>query len=272
MPSQTAIRAYRISPGAQVLVACVVIDVLMIPLGALCGAALSTVVGDRAARTVLGLIATGLFGAQLGMLVIWLCLMATSLYWCLVALAVLVVLLLGLVPPTTNSPSPSMLAIFAFMTTLPLAAFNVAGFRLVPHDEASGNGERRPMRYSLGSLFFWTFIVAVTLAAILWLPAPLSRRFALILALLATSAVAASTLWAVLRPGAVWRRIACAPGAALFVAILGTQKIFGWGNPAVLRLLVAGVVYIVTLAGLLAIYRRAGLRLVHKTAGGWLVR
>jgi hypothetical protein len=98
------------------------------------------------------------------------------------------------------------------------------------------------------------------------------RRLGFVLALLATSAIAVSTLWAVLRPGPVWLRLACAPAAVLFVAILGTQKIFSWGDPTVLRWLVSGMVYIVSLAGLLAIYRYAGLRLVHKTAGGWLVR
>jgi hypothetical protein len=269
MQAQTAITAHRISPGAQVLVACVVVDVLLVPLGLLWGFAVSLFFGEHVSRDVLGLLATGFFGAQLSMVVIWLCLMATSLYWCLVALAALVFLLLSLVPANTAGSTASLLATFAFVSTLPLAAMNVAGFRLVAYEDAEMTLERQPMRFSLASLFFWTFVVALILALFEWLPVGPMRRF---LRLFAPSAIAVSTLWAVLRPGPIWLRFACAPTAVLLLAIFAEQKVVGWSTPGALRLLVSGATYIVALAGLLGIYRRAGMRLVHRTAGGWLVR
>jgi hypothetical protein len=268
MHSQTGITAYRLSPVAQVLVVCVVVDVLMIPLGLLLGLALSLLIGDHVSRDILGLVVTGFFGAQLSMVVIWLCLMATSLYWCLVSVAVLVVLLLSLVPSNGSAPMINVLAAWAFMSTLPLAAMNVAGFRLAPYEDA-GMALEQPMRFSLASLFVWTFVVAVVLALFQWLPAGIMRRF---ITLLAPSAVAVSTLWAVLRPGPIWLRLACAPTAVLLLSIYGAQQMLGWSYTAALRLLVSGLVYIVALAGLLVIYRQAGMRLVHKSAGGWLVR
>ena len=272
MHSQIAINARRSSPGAYVLMACVVIDLVMIPLAAVCGIALSVFVGDRAPREFLGLIATGVFGAQLSIFAIWLCVIAASLFWPLLALGGLIVLLQQLTPGGLNGPSPSMLVASAFMATLPLAAINLAGFRVVPYETKLADVNQEPPRFALSSLFFWTFIVAAMLALLHWLPATLGPRVDSLLSLMAIAAVALATLWAVLRPGPVWLRLACAPTTVLLVAVFGSQRILGWSDSAVFRLIVIGVVYVVSLAGLLGIYRRAGMRLVHKTAGGWLVR
>jgi hypothetical protein len=245
---------------------------LMFPLSALCGAGVATFFGDRAGRELYQLMAMGVFGAQLSMLAIWLCLLATSLYWCLTAIAALVVLLLALAPAVAGAPSASLLVTGGFTATIPLAVMNVAGFRLAPSEAIVAGVCADPPRYSLRSLFFWTFIVAATLALFQWLPATLVQRLEFVLSLLAISAVAVATLWAVLRAGSIWLRLVCAPTALLLVAAIATQKLLGWHESAVPRLLGSGVVYIMALAGLLAIYRRAGLRLVHRTAGGWLVR
>jgi len=224
--------AFRSAPGAQALMACVVVDVLMGPLGALCGAVLSFFMDDRAARGFLGLLATGLVGAQISMLAIWLCLMATSLYWCLVAIGALVVLLLSLVPANATWPSLSMLAASPMIATLPLAAMNLAGFRVLPSTANPLNEEQEQARFTLRNMFFWTFIVAATLALFHWFPAGVVRRLEFLLLLMAISAIAVATLWAVLRPGPVWLRLVCAPTTVLLLAVFGTQKPLGWSDPA----------------------------------------
>ena len=266
--------AFLIGPGAQALMACVVVDGLMGPLGALCGAGLSFFMDDRASRAFLGLLATGIVGAQISMLAIWLCVIAASLFWPFVALGALVVLLQQLTPTPVglNGPSMSMLIASAFVATLPLAAINVAGFRVVPWETSLAKGTQDLPRFTLGSLFLWTFIVAAMLAVFHWLPATFGPRLDFLFSLLAISAIAVATLWAVLRPGPVCLRLVGAPTAVLLLAVFGTQRLLGWSAPAVPRLLATGVVYVVALASLLGIYRRAGTRLVHKTAGGWLVR
>ncbi|MEX2141470.1 MAG: hypothetical protein WD894_19545 [Pirellulales bacterium] len=266
MQPATARTAYRNSPGFLAIIACVAIDFLMIPLGGYLRPLLSMFISDRAAGELLRYVAIGILGAQLSMLAIWLCLMAASLYWCLVALGALVVVSMLLAPSSPGVLPLSYLAEAVLTASLPLAIMHLIGLRVVPYDTAAEKKYAVSTRFTLSQLFWWTTLAAATLS--LFHTASLVPRMHSLLAAMAVSAVAIATLWAMLRPGAVWLRLLLLPTTALLIAALGTQQLFRWsiaGVPLV------GVVYSVTLAGLLAIYRRAGMRLVHKTAGGWLV-
>ncbi len=189
MQSAIASIPYRSSPGFLTLIACVATDFLVIPLGAVVlRPFLSMLVDDRAAGELLRSVASGIFGAQISMLAIWLCLMATSLYWCLVVLGGLVVIAMVLAPSSPGQLPIGFLAGGVLTASMPLAIMHVAGLQVVPYDTAAEKKYAVPPRFTLSQLFWWTALAAATLS--LFLSASAVPGMHSLLAAMAVAAVA----------------------------------------------------------------------------------
>jgi hypothetical protein len=268
-PAQPQRRKAGGIPGTQVIVVCLGIDFVLIMSTRAVGKLVSSEPGESMALGAL----FGILAAQVAMAAIWLGVMATALYWMLVAMVMFSMTVLALLP--AGAPFPSLLIVgWGGLTfTLPFALVRMAGFRIEERrDPNARDFAGQPVRFPLSRLFAWTFVIAAILGVTQALPAPVVISLATSLRFLAVAVIALTTLWAVLWPGSIRRPRSLAPFALLAVFVFFGQRAYGLSVADTIGVATAGLLYILTLAGLLAFYRAAGWRLVASSGRGWLVR
>jgi hypothetical protein len=265
MPNQI-----RGSPGARVVGICLALDVVAMLVA---GAVQRSFTSDSIAREMLVGAGYGIVVAQLAMLAIWLGVVATSLYWMLVVLALLCSSVLALIPHRLDWSALLTAGWACLSFTLPFGLSHVAGFRVIKDDTAPGDElSAGASQFALSRIFAWTFMAAALLAVDQVLPPTVAMPLATTLSIVGIAAIGLATLWGLLRPHAL---SAGSLLPAAFVLVLDTvigKKAFAWTLHDTSFAVAAGIFYIIVLSALLYVCRRAGLRLVHRTAGGWLVR
>jgi hypothetical protein len=256
----------------MVFIVCFLADLALMAFGPAIRGMLSFVLRADWADALLYSALWGFAGAQLAMLCIWLGIMVTGLYWSLAGVVWLTVLVLALIRNDVHWQAVIYFLTVVFAFSLPYALVPVAGFRLVTRPTGESDAALAGSScFPLSRLFLWTAIAAGVLGILRLIPASVSLGMETFLAMLAVSLIGLATVWAVLRPGSIWRPLALLPLGVLLAAVGFMGDKHGWRLEHAAVKAYAGVVFILSLAGLLAIYRAAGRRLVYHDKGALLV-